>query len=255
MAFMAAANDPMSQFELHKMLELKIGNTDISFTNSAFMMVVASVLICAFLFFATTKRELIPGRLQSAAEISYEFVANIIRSTAGTAGLKFFPFIYALFMFVLFANMLGLVPFFFTTTSHIIITVALALVVWCTVIIAGLYMHGFKFLKLFVPSGVPIYVLPMVVILEIISFFSRPISHSIRLWANMLAGHIMLKIFAGFIIMMGVGLSGIFKLGAIAPAFMLVALTPLEILVAFLQAYVFAILTSVYLNDALHPGH
>ena len=237
------------------MKELKIGNYDISFTNSSFMMLVAVVLICLFMFLGTSKKSLVPGRMQSVAEISYEFVANMIRSTAGKEGLKFFPFIFALFMFILFANVLGLIPFFFTTTSHIIVTFALAMSVMTTVLVVGFYKNGFKFFKLFVPSGVPIYILPLVILLEIISFISRPFSHGIRLWANMLAGHIMLKLFAGFIIMMFAGLTGIAKVGAIAPFAMTVILTPLEILVAFLQAYVFAILTSVYINDALHPGH
>lgn len=253
----AAANspDPIQQFEIHPMIDLNVGGHNISFTNSSFMMVMAAALICLFLFLGTSKKSLIPGRLQSIAEMSYEFVANMVRDTAGRDGLKFFPFIYALFMFILFANLLGLIPFFFTTTSHIIVTFTLAMMVMMTVIIVGIFKHGFKFLKLFVPSGVPPVILPFVVILEIISFISRPISHSMRLWANMLAGHIMLKLFAGFIIMMGTSVAAAIKIGAIIPAFTVIALTPLEILVAFLQAYVFAILTSVYINDALHPGH
>jgi F-type H+-transporting ATPase subunit a len=252
---MANPLDPIKQFEIHAMKELKIGNYDISFTNSSFMMLVAVVLICLFMFLGTSKKSLVPGRMQSVAEISYEFVANMIRSTAGKEGLKFFPFIFALFMFILFANVLGLIPFFFTTTSHIIVTFALAMTVMATVLIVGFFKNGFKFFKLFVPSGVPIYILPLVILLEVISFISRPFSHGIRLWANMLAGHIMLKLFAGFIIMMFAGLTGFAKIAAIAPFAMTVILTPLEILVAFLQAYVFAILTSVYINDALHPGH
>ena len=251
----ASGPDPIKQFEIHSMMDLHIGNYDVSFTNSSFMMVVTTVLICLFLFLGTSKRSLVPGRLQSMAEISYEFVADMVRSTAGRDGLKFFPFIYALFMFILFANVLGLIPFLFTTTSHIVVTFALAMSVMATVLIVGIWKHGFKFLKLFVPSGVPIVILPLVILLEVISFLSRPFSHGIRLWANMLAGHIMLKLFAAFIIMMFAGLAGALKVGAALPFIMVVALTPLEILVAFLQAYVFAILTSVYINDALHPGH
>jgi len=255
----ASGLDPIEQFEIHPAFEkfghFELFGYDVTFTNSALMMCVAVGLISLFLFTGTSKKALVPGRLQSMAEISYEFVANMIRSTAGRDGLKFFPFIYALFMFILFANVLGLIPFFFTTTSHVIVTIALALMVFFTVVIVGLWKHGFKFLKLFVPSGVPVVILPFVVLLEVISFVSRPLSHSIRLWANMLAGHIMLKLFAIFIIMLFGALSGAAKLGAIAPFFMVVVLTPLEILVAFLQAYVFAILTSVYINDALHPGH
>ena len=253
---MADGLDPIAQFEIHKLVEFSIGKYDVSFTNSSLMMVIGSALICLFLFLATSRRAIIPGRLQSVAEISYEFVADMIRSTAGRDGLKFFPFIYALFMFILFANMLGLIPFFFTTTSHIIVTFALAMMVMTTVLVVGLWKHGLGFLQLFNPGGVPL-VLKIVLVtpLEIISFLSRPLSHSIRLWANMLAGHIMLKLFAGFIIMLWMGLSGLAQVGAIAPFVMTVALMPLEILVAFLQAYVFAILTSVYINDALHPGH
>lgn len=251
--------DPIEQFEIHpafdKFGHFELFGHDLTFSNSALMMVVAVTLISLFLFTGTSKKALVPGRLQSMAEISYEFVANMIRSTAGRDGLKFFPFVYALFMFVLFANVLGLIPFFFTTTSHVIVTIALALTVFLTVVVVGFWKHGFKFFKLFVPSGVPIVILPFVVLLEVISFVSRPISHSIRLWANMLAGHIMLKLFAIFIIMLFGAMAGAGKLGAIAPFFMVVVLTPLEILVAFLQAYVFAILTSVYINDALHPGH
>lgn len=256
---MATELNPIEQFEIHPFSEkfghFKVGNYDLTFTNSAFVMIFSVFLICLFLFMGTSKRSLIPGRLQSMAEISYEFVANLVRDTAGRDGLKFFPFIYALFMFILFGNLLGLIPFFFTAATHIIITFTMAISVMLVVIVVGIYKNGFKFLKLFVPSGVPGYILWFVVILEVISFISRPFSHSIRLWANMLAGHIMLKLFAGFIIMMAVGLSGVLKIGAILPAIMVVALTPLEILVAFLQAYVFAILTSVYINDAFHPGH
>ncbi len=247
--------DPIKQFEIHSMVDLNIGKYDISFTNSSFMMVVTVVLICLFVFMGTSKRSLVPGRLQSMVELSYEFVANMIRSTAGRDGLKFFPYIYALFMFILFANFLGIIPFFFTTTSHIIVTFALAASVMMTVLVVGIWKNGFKFLKIFLPSGVPLYILWFVAILEFISFVSRPFSHAIRLWANMLAGHIMLKLFATFILMMFAGLSGIFKIGAIGPFIMVLAITPLEILVAFLQAYVFAILASVYINDALHPGH
>jgi F-type H+-transporting ATPase subunit a len=252
---MADGLDPIKQFEIHKYAEINLLGYDVSFTNSSFMMSVVVILISLFLFLGTSKRAIVPGRLQSLTEISYEFVANMIRSTAGRDGLKFFPFIYALFMFILFANIIGLIPFFFTATSHIIVTFALAMMVMTTVLVVGLWKHGFKFLKLFVPSGVPKVILPFVVLLEVISFCSRPLSHSIRLWANMLAGHIMLKLFAIFIIMLFTALAGAAKLGAIAPFIMVVALTPLEILVAFLQAYVFAILTSVYINDALHPGH
>jgi F-type H+-transporting ATPase subunit a len=202
----------------------------------------------------TRRRSLVPSRAQSVAEISYEFVANTIRSTAGKEGMKFFPLVFTIFMFVLAVNLLGLLPYGFTVTSHIIVTVALALLVFFTVIIYGFWKNGLKFFKLFVPSGIPVYILPLIVFIEVLSFLSRPISHSVRLFANMLAGHITLKVFAGFIIMLSAfGIGGV--IGAILPLSLVVALTALEFLVAFLQAYVFAILTCIYLNDAIHPGH
>lgn len=252
----AAGVDPISQFEIKKLAELKVGNFDISFTNSALMMVVSVGLIALWLLLSTSKKSLIPGRAQSVVEMSYEFVADMLRSAAGKEGMKFFPFVFSLFIFILFANMLGMVPFFFTTTSHIIVTACLALMVFFVVIIYGVWKNGFSFLKLFWPSGVPIAIKPFVCILEIISFISRPISHSIRLWANMMAGHIMLKVFAGFIISL-VGAFGLVggSIAGILPFLMTFALTPLEFLVSFVQAYVFALLTCIYLSDALHPGH
>jgi F-type H+-transporting ATPase subunit a len=202
----------------------------------------------------TAGRQLVPGRLQSLAELSYEFVENTIRSTAGEEGLRFFPLVFSLFIFILISNMVGLIPYTFTVTSHLIVTVGLALLVFFTVIIYGIWKNGWKFFKLFVPSGVPIYILPLIVFIEVLSFLSRPVSHSVRLFANMLAGHITLKVFAGFVTMLGaMGVLG--WIGAVLPLGLTVALTALELLVAFLQAYVFAILTCIYINDALHPGH
>jgi F-type H+-transporting ATPase subunit a len=199
-------------------------------------------------------RQLVPGRIQSMAELSYEFVANTIRSTAGSEGMKFFPLVFSLFMFIMVSNLVGIIPYTFTVSSHLIVTAALALLVFFTVLFYGLYKNGLKFFKLFVPSGVPIYILPLVVFIEVISFFLRPVSHSVRLFANMLAGHIALKVFASFIAMLGAfGILGWF--GAVLPLGLTMALTALELLVAFLQAYVFAILTCIYLNDAIHPGH
>jgi F-type H+-transporting ATPase subunit a len=199
-------------------------------------------------------RQLVPGRIQSMAELSYEFVANTIRSTAGKEGMKFFPLVFSLFMFICVSNIVGIIPYAFTVSSHLIVTAALALLVFLTVVVYGFYKNGLKFFKLFVPSGVPIYILPLVVFIEVFSFFLRPISHSVRLFANMLAGHIALKVFASFIpVLAGLGIAG--YLGAVLPLGMVIALTALELLVAFLQAYVFAILTCIYLNDALHPGH
>jgi F-type H+-transporting ATPase subunit a len=192
--------------------------------------------------------------MQSVAELSYEFIANMIRSAAGEHGLKFFPLVFSLFMFVLFANIVGLIPYTFSVTSQIVITAALALLVFFTVIIHGFWQHGLHFLKLFAPSGVPILILPMIVIIEILSFIARPISHSVRLFANILAGHITLKLVAGFVVAIG-GLGVFGWLAATLPLVFTVALFALELLVAFLQAYVFAILTCIYLNDSLHPSH
>jgi F-type H+-transporting ATPase subunit a len=250
------AVDPIHQFEIQNLFPVaKIGGTQIYFTNSALFMLLSVVLTAALLLGTTTGRRLIPSRLQSLGELSYEFVANTIRSTAGEEGMRFFPFVFSLFMFILVSNMLGLIPYMFTVASHIIVTASLALLVFFTVLIYGFWKHGLHFFNLFVPKGVPIYILPLIVFIEVLSFLSRPISHSVRLFANMLAGHITLKVFASFIGMLGAGL-GIFGwIGAILPLGLTVALTALELLVAFLQAYVFAILTCIYLNDAIHPGH
>ncbi|PZM07760.1 F0F1 ATP synthase subunit A [Rhizobium tubonense] len=247
------ANDPTHQFLIHKIVPIEVGGIDFSFTNASLFMVASVAIAAGFLYFSTTNRGLIPSRSQSLAEMSYEFIANMLKEGAGKQGMKFFPMVFSLFMFVLTANLLGMVPYFYTVTSQIIVTFALALFVILTVIIYGFFKHGFGFFKLFVPHGVPVALLPLVVIIEIISFLSRPISLSVRLFANMLAGHITLKVFAGFVASLGaLGALGIG--GAILPLIMTVALTGLEFLVAFLQAYVFAVLTCMYLNDAIHPG-
>lgn len=248
--------DPIHQFQIVNLFSLgKLGNAEIAFTNSALFMLIAVVSLTLFLVVGTAGGRAIPTRLQSAAELSYEFVASMVRSTAGQEGMRFFPFVFTVFMFVLTLNMLGLIPYAFTVTSHIIITAVLALTVFFLVLIYGLVRHGLHFFNLFVPKGVPGYILPMIVAIEILSFISRPISHSVRLFANMLAGHIALKVFAGFIILLGGGLGAIGWVGGVLPFAMIVGLTALELLVAFLQAYVFAILTCIYLNDAIHPGH
>jgi F-type H+-transporting ATPase subunit a len=247
--------DPIHQFEIHNLVPLgHIGGHEIAFTNSALYMAIVVAGTAALLVGASSARALVPGRMQSVAELSYEFVADTINSTAGKEGMRFFPFVFTIFMFVLMANVVGLIPYAFTVTSHIIITAALALLVFLTVLAYGFYRNGLKFFGLFVPKGIPIYILPLIVFIEVLSFLSRPISHSVRLFANMLAGHITLKVFASFITLLGgLGIFGIF--GATLPLIMVVALTALEVLVAFLQAYVFAILTCIYLNDAIHPGH
>jgi F-type H+-transporting ATPase subunit a len=247
--------DPIHQFEIHNIATFgHIGGYEIAFTNSALYMAITVVGIWALLMVGSSARALVPGRMQSIAELSYEFVANTIESTAGKEGMKFFPLVFTLFMFILVANIIGLIPYTFTVTSHIIITAALALLVFVTVLVYGFYRNGLKFFGLFVPHGIPVYILPLIVFIEVLSFLSRPISHSVRLFANMLAGHITLKVFASFVTLLGgLGIFGIF--GATLPLILVVALTALELLVAFLQAYVFAILTCIYLNDAIHPGH
>jgi F-type H+-transporting ATPase subunit a len=247
--------DPIHQFHIKNLFPIgHIGGSEIAFTNSALYMLIALVLIGYLMLGATRSRALVPGRLQALAEMSYEFVASNLRSTAGTEGMKFFPLVFSLFMFILVVNVVGIIPYTFTVTSHIIITVALALLVFFTVIIYGFWKNGARFLKLFVPSGIPVYILPLVTFIEVMSFLSRPVSHSVRLFANMLAGHITLKVFGGFVAMLG-ALGVVGWLGALLPLGLTVALTALELLVAFLQAYVFAILTCIYLNDAIHPGH
>src|SRR5918998_3290868 len=250
---MAVQMDPIHQFELKPIFTLgRIGNTEIIFSQASLYMLAAVALITLLTFLATRRNALVPGRIQSFVEMSYEFIASTVRSSAGEEGMRFFPFVFSLFMFVLVLNLFGMIPYGFTVTSHIIITFALAMVVMGTVVIYGFARHGLHFLRLFVPSGVPGYILPLVVLIEVISFLSRPISLAVRLFANMLAGHIALKIFAGFVFSLGtLGAVGIG--GAILPFLMTVALTALEFLVAFLQAYVFAVLTCMYLNDAIHP--
>jgi F-type H+-transporting ATPase subunit a len=247
--------DPIEQFKITKLFTIfTVGGQEIAFTNSALFMILAVTATTAFLLLATSGRNLVPGRLQSLAELSYEFVADTVQNAAGREGMQFFPFVFSLFMFVLFANLIGLIPYGFTVTSHIIVTASLSLLVFFTVIIYGFWKNGLHFLRLFVPSGVPILVLPLVSTIEVMSFFTRPLSHSVRLFANMLAGHIVLQLFAGFVTAVAaIGFLG--WLGATLPLALTVALIALEFLVAFLQAYVFAILTCIYLNDALHPAH
>lgn len=248
--------DPIHQFQIDKIATLgKIGSVEIAFTNSALYMLLAVGLIMAFIFFATGARTLVPSRWQSLAEMSYEFVAKTVKDSAGQEGMRFFPLIFALFTFVLVCNFLGMLPGGFTVTSHIIVTFALAMLVILTVIIVGFSKNGIGFLKLFVPHGIPIYILPIIIPIELVSFLARPVSLSMRLFANMLAGHIALKLFAGFIVSL-IATLGVFgvpiAVGSLAVA---VGLTALELLVAFIQAYVFTILTCIYLNDALHPHH
>ena len=247
--------DPIHQFEIKSLLPItRIGGIEIAFTNSALFMMIALALILLLMLGATSSRALVPGRLQAVAEMSYEFIAATLRDTAGPEGMKFFPLVFSLFMFILVLNVIGIIPYTFTVTSHIIITVAFALLVFFTVLIYGFWKHGLHFFKLWVPSGIPVYILPLVTFIEVLSFLSRPVSHSVRLFANMLAGHITLKVFGGFVTMLG-ALGFLGWLGSIIPLGLTVALTALELLVALLQAYVFAILTCIYLSDAIHAGH
>ena len=248
--------DPIHQFNIENLFKIgQIGGHVIYFTNSSLYMLVAVVLISVLMIGGVAGGQLVPGRFQSMAEISYEFVATTIRSTAGADGMRFFPLVFSLFMLICVSNLVGIIPYTFTISSQIIVTVALALLVFFIVLFYGLYRNGLKFFKIFLPSGIPGFVMPLVVFIEIFSFFLRPVSHSVRLFANMLAGHIALKVFAGFVVMLGVSLGAVGWIGGVLPLALTVALTALELLVAFLQAYVFAILTCIYLNDAIHPGH
>jgi F-type H+-transporting ATPase subunit a len=247
------AINPIEQFDIARILSIKVGNLDLSLTNSALYMLLAVVIACALMAIGGQGGTGIPGRMQAMAEMAYEFVAGMVRSATGEAGMRFFPMVFCLFMFVLICNLIALVPYSFSVTSHIIITVSLALLVFLTVVVIGIKENGVHFFKLFVPSGVPIYILPLVVAIEVISFMTRPISHSVRLFANMLAGHITLNVFGGFVVML-LGATAAVKALAVLPFAMTIGIYALELLVAFLQAYVFAMLTCMYLNDAIHPG-
>jgi F-type H+-transporting ATPase subunit a len=247
--------DPIHQFEIVNYFPIiKIGNAEFAFTNSAMFMLIAVGIIALLTIGATSSRATVPGRFQALAEMTYESIAANLQRSAGTEGMVFFPLVFSLFMFILVLNLIGLIPHTFAVMAQIIITASLALLVFFTVVIFGFWKHGFRFLKLFVPSGIPIYILPLVTFIEVLSFLSRPLSHSVRLFANILAGHITLYVFGAFVTMLG-GLGVIGLLGAVLPLAMTVALMALELLVAVLQAYVFAILTCIYLNDAIHPGH
>ena len=243
------AANPMTQFEVYRIgPEIKIGAFDISFTNASLFMVVSSLAIMIIFNIGSKKNSLLPNKIQLLAELSYTFVSKMISDTAGLKAKPYFAFIFSLFMFVLFCNMFGMIPYTFTVTSHIIVTFVLASFIFIGVTIVGFAKHGFGYLKLFVPSGVPAVLLPLIVVIEVISYLSRPVSLSVRLFANMMAGHTMMKVFGGFVISLGI-------VGGWLPLSFSVALTGLEILVAFLQAYVFAILTCIYLNDALNLHH
>jgi len=237
--------NPLAQFEIKTLVPIQLGSVDASLTNSGLFMVTTVAAITIFLTLGIRSRNVVPGRWQSMAELSYEFIAGMIRDNVGSEGRKYFPFIFSLFMFILFANLIGLIPYSFTFTSHIIVTFAMALFVFLGVTVIAIARHKMHFFSFFLPKGVPMVMAPILVPIEVLSYLSRPISLSIRLFANMMAGHTMMKVFAGFVIPLGI-------FGGWAPLGVDIALTAFEFLVAFLQAYVFTVLTCLYLNDAIN---
>ena len=244
---MTEKHSPLEQFTIQRIFEMKIGNIDISLTNSSVMMIAVLVILNVFLIYATKRKSVVPGRLQSIAEMSYEMIYNTTQSNLGNNGKRLFPLVYSLFMFILLCNMLGLIPYSFTVTSHIIVTFALAFGVFLLATIMGFVINGHKYLRLFLPKGVPVFLIPILVPIEIVSYISRPISLAVRLAANMMAGHTIIKVFAMFVVTLGIW--------GIAPLLFIVVLYVLETLIAFLQAYVFAVLTCLYINDSFHPEH
>lgn len=248
----AHGHSPMAQFEVHPLIPIHVGGYDLSFTNASLWMVMAVATASAFLILVVRRDGIVPGRLQSVVEIIYDFIERqTVLNVMGEDGRRFFPFIFTIFIFIFFTNFFGLIPYSFTVTSHIIVTVAMALFVFAMVLAVGFWTHGLHFFSLFVPSGAPLWLLPLIVPIEIISFLTRPVSLSVRLAANMLAGHTMLKVFAGFIVML-LSAGGALAVLAIAPLLLGVAVTALEVLVAAIQAWVFALLACIYLNEAVH---
>jgi len=235
--------NPLNQFAIHPLIPIHIGKYDVSFTNSSLLMLIAFLVIVFLFYVGTSRKALVPGRLQSAAEMLYEFTANMVEDNAGHGSAKYVPFVMAIFLVVLFGNILGLLPYSFTYTSHIIVTAALALMIFVVVVLLSIKNHGIGFFKMFFPPGAPLALAPLLIPIEVLSFVFRPISLSVRLFANMMAGHVMLQLFAGFTIALG--------LFGVLPLTFVVLLTGFEILVALLQAYVFALLTSIYLKDTL----
>ncbi len=240
-------HSPLSQFEVKQWFALNLGGFDASFTNASAFMVGVVVLVSFFILGGMSRASMVPGRWQSMVELVYEFIAGMLNDSAGKEARKFFPFVFTLFMFILIANLIGMIPGTFTVTSHIAVTFTFAIVVFFAVTITGFMKNGVGFLKLFVPTGVPMALAPLLVVIELISYLVRPLSLSVRLFANMMAGHTMLKVLAGFVASLGVF--------GVLPVVFITALTGLEIIIAILQAYVFAMLTCIYLNDAYHPGH
>jgi F-type H+-transporting ATPase subunit a len=246
-----AAENPLEQFAVKKIVPLNIGGLDVSFTNASLFMVIAVALITLFMVAAMRPKAIVPGRFQGAAEMFYEFVDNMLVENIGIEGRRYFPFVFSIFMFVFFCNLLGLLPGGFTVTSQIVVTFAMALVVFIVVTVIGFMRHGAHFLRMFVPGGVPWPILPILVPIEVMSYFIRPVTLSVRLFANMVAGHVMLALFGGFV----VGLSAFYIVPAVFPFAAIIAVLALELLIAALQAYVFAMLTSIYLNDAVNMHH
>jgi F-type H+-transporting ATPase subunit a len=236
--------DPLHQFVVSPIFKMNICGVDLSFTNSSLSVVVATFLITLVFLIGLKRGGLVPNRAQALVELSYKLVTDLVDANVGTKGRKYFPFVFSVFLFVLFGNLLGMIPHMFTFTSHIIVTFTLALIVFLFVTILGIILHGFHFFTLFMPKGLPKFLAPLLIPIELISYLSRPISLSVRLFANMMAGHTMMKVFAGFAAMLG--------LFSVAPICINVILTGFEIAVAILQAYIFTILTCVYLNDAVH---
>lgn len=248
------ATSPIEQFNVKPYFEFEVAGIDVSFTNSSMWMVLVTLALTVFFLGGTRKNQLVPSRWQLVVEMSYSFIANLVKDNVGREGKSYFPFVFTLFFFILGLNLAGMLPYSFTVTSHLAFNLAIALFVFVGVTVIGFIKNGFGYLKLFLPAGVPGWMMPLVVVIEIVSYFIRPISLSVRLFANMMAGHIMMKVFAGFIISMSA--AGVFgAVASVAPFTINVLLTGLEILIAFLQAYVFAILTCIYLNDAMHPSH
>ena len=235
---------PLKQFEIKTIAPIEVGGVDVSFTNSSLFMAIVITAITLFLVLGMRKKALVPGRWQSLAELCYEFIAGLVRDNVGKDGRAYFPFIFSLFMFILFANSIGLIPYTFTVTSHIIVTFALAVVVFLGVTVIAIARHRMKFFSYFLPPGTPLYMAPLLIPIEVLSYLARPVTLSLRLFANMMAGHTMLKVFAGFVVILG--------LAGIAPLTVLIALYMLELIVAVLQAFVFTILTCLYLHDAIH---
>ena len=241
---MAEKPTPLEQFEIQTLVPIRLGNLDVSFTNSSAFMVLAVVAVAILMILAVRPRAGIPGRWQILAELSYEFIARLVSDNIGKDGKPYFSFIFTIFMFVLFGNFLGMLPYSFTFTSHIAVTLSMALVIFVLVTFVAFFKHGTRFFSFFLPAGVPLFLAPLMIVIEVISYFTRPFSLSIRLFANMMAGHTLLKVVGGFVFPLGI-------LGFI-PLAGLVAITGLEFLIAFLQAYIFTILTCIYINDAIN---